>query len=192
VVNTVMEKAVEPTLAALRKRGIDYRGVLYAGVMLTAGGPRILEFNVRFGDPETQAVMPLWQGDVADVLAAAAAGDLADRPPPAFGHQAAVSVVLASEGYPRSPATGDVIEGVEEAVAIKGVRLYAAAVGSASSGQLVTAGGRVLAVTGQGDSLAAARALAYQAVEAIDWRGINYRRDIAERAAALASEGSLT
>jgi phosphoribosylamine--glycine ligase len=193
VVNTVMDKAVEPTLAALRRRGIDYRGVLYAGVMLTADGPRILEFNVRFGDPETQAVMPLWQGDVADVLAAAAAGDLADRPPPAFGDQAAVSVVLAAEGYPRSPTCGDVIEGVEEAATIKGVRLYAAAVGSGRPGQLVTAGGRVLAVTGLGAGLVEARTLAYQAVEAIDWRGINYRRDIGQRAAAAApaSEGSL-
>ena len=179
LVDVVMDTGIEPTLAALRRRGIDYRGVLYAGIMLTADGPKVLEFNVRFGDPETQVVLPRWDGDVADLLASAADGSLGAAP--TFRAGAAVAVVAAAEGYPASPRMGEPIEGIDAAVAIDGVQVYAAGVGRDTHGQLVTAGGRVLAVTGLAPDIAKARALAYQGVEAISWPGMTYRRDIAEQ-----------
>jgi phosphoribosylamine---glycine ligase len=177
LVDEVIERAVEPTLAALRARGIDYRGVLYAGVMVTADGPKVLEFNVRFGDPEAQVLFPRWQGDVAEVLGAAAAGDLDQAP--SFASDAAVCVVMAAPGYPASPAVGDPIEGLDEAAMLEGVEVYAAGVGRDTKGRLVTAGGRVLGVTAVAPSLAAARARAYEAVSMIDWPGAQYRLDIA-------------
>ena len=112
-----MARFVEPTLAELRRRGIDYRGVLYAGLMLTPDGPRLVEYNVRFGDPEAQVVLPRLTTDLAELLAAAAAGDLTQAPPPAFVDDACVTVVLASEGYPAAPRTGDVIAGIADAEA---------------------------------------------------------------------------
>lgn len=187
LIDTVMDLAVEPTLAALARRGIDYRGVLYAGVMLTEDGPKVLEFNVRFGDPEAQVVLPRWQGDVAEDLAAAADGSL--RTAPRFAGDAAVTVILASSGYPASPKVGDVIDGVDEAVSLDGVRVYAAGVGRDTRRRLVTAGGRVLSVTGTGRDLGQARSRAYGGVELIDWPGMTYRRDIAERVMADASAG---
>ena len=189
VVAHVMERAVEPTLAALRRRGIDYRGVLYAGLMLTPTGPKILEYNVRFGDPETQVVLPRFAGDLAGLLAEAAGGRL--RTEPEWSDQAAVTVVLAAEGYPTSPRTGDVIEGISEADALPGVLVFRAAVGVDDHGRTTTAGGRVLNVTGLGSDLAEARDNAYQAVEFVSWPGMQYRRDIAERAAALATSEAL-
>jgi phosphoribosylamine--glycine ligase len=176
LVDAVMDTAIEPTLAALRGRGVDYRGVLYAGIMLTSQGPQVLEFNVRLGDPEAQVVLPRWSGDVADALASAAAGFL--REPPAFSAEAAVAVVAAAEGYPATPRTGDLIEGIDRALAIDGVQVCAAGVGCDRNGRLVTAGGRVLAVTGVAARLADARTLAYQGVEAVSWAGMTYRRDI--------------
>ncbi len=183
LVDEVLDRAVEPTLAALRRRGIDYRGVLYAGLMLTADGPKVLEFNVRFGDPEAQVVLPRLAGDLTAMLAEAAAGRL--RTEPEWDERAAVTVVLASEGYPFSPRTGDTIEGVEEARGRPDVLVFCAGVGLEATGRrLVTAGGRVLDVTALGPDLASARERAYDAVERISWLGIQYRRDIAERAAA--------
>jgi phosphoribosylamine--glycine ligase len=181
LVDEVMVTAVEPTLAALRQRGIDYRGVLYAGVMLTSSGPKILEFNVRFGDPETQVVLPRWDGDVAAVLAAAADGRLDTVAAPQFTSQGAVCVVLASAGYPEAPETGAVINGMEEASRLDGIDIYAAGVGRAEppGSPLLTAGGRVLGVTGLGPSVADARRVAYQAAARISWDGVTYRRDIA-------------
>ena len=117
----LVETIVAPTLHELRRRDIDYRGVLYAGLMLTPSGPKVLEFNVRFGDPEAQVVLPRWTGDVAAVLAAAADGSLQEQP--TFGDAAAVTVVCASEGYPQSPRTGDVIAGLD-AVAGAGVHVF--------------------------------------------------------------------
>jgi phosphoribosylamine--glycine ligase len=181
VVDLVMERAVEPTLAALRSEGIDYRGVLYAGLMLTPDGPKVIEYNVRFGDPEAQVVLPRLTSDLAALLADAAAGDLTSTP--TFTDDAAVTVVLASEGYPESPRTGDPIAGLEEADALDGVTVFAAGVAEDDQGRLVTAGGRVLAVTGVGTSLADARALAYRASDLIDWRGKQHRSDIAASAA---------
>ena len=182
LVDDIMDRAVLPTLVALRHQGIDYRGVLYAGIMLTADGPKVLEFNVRFGDPETQVLLPRWQGDVTAVLAAAASGSLGSLgSAPAFSDQSAVCVVLAVDGYPTSPRTGDVISGLDAAAAVPGVHLHAAAVERAADG-LVTAGGRALSVAALGDTLDQARSRAYAAAEAIGWPGRHYRGDIAARA----------
>jgi phosphoribosylamine--glycine ligase len=179
VVGTVMDRFVEPTLAELRRRGIDYRGVLYAGLMLTPDGPRLLEYNVRFGDPEAQVVLPRLASDLAELLAAAAAGDLRRAPPPAFGGDACVTVVLASEGYPGEPRRGDVIEGIDAAEA-QGATVFVAGVERDGDGRLVTAGGRVLAVTGSGATVAAARSHAYAAAGCVSWPGMHYRTDIAQ------------
>ncbi|HEX6425701.1 MAG TPA: phosphoribosylamine--glycine ligase [Acidimicrobiales bacterium] len=197
LVDDVTRRFVQPTLDELRRRGIDYRGVLYAGLMLTPGGPRLVEFNVRFGDPEAQVVLPRLTSDLAALLAAAAAGDLTQAPPPSFGGDACVTVVLASEGYPASPRTGDPIEGVAAAEAT-GAIVFCAGVASAGEGRadagegarrgdgsgdagpaLVTAGGRVLAVTGTGPTVAAARDHAYRAAALISWPGRHHRTDIA-------------
>jgi phosphoribosylamine---glycine ligase len=181
VVDVVVERAVEPTLAALRGRGIDYRGVLYAGLMLTADGPRVLEYNVRFGDPEAQVVLPRFAGDLAAFLAEAADGHL--RSEPRFGNDAAVTVVAAAEGYPTEPRTGDVIEGLEGGGDLPGGRVYYAGVGRDDAGRLVTAGGRVLAVTAFGETIAVARDRAYDAIAHVSWSGMQYRYDIAAEAA---------
>jgi len=176
VVAEVLGRAVQPTLAALTARGVDYRGALYAGIMLTADGPKVLEYNVRFGDPEAQVVFPRYSGDLAALLAEAAAGELVSQP--AFDDRAAVTVVLATEGYPLTPRTGDVIEGLEKADSLPDVTVFRAGV-AREGGQWVTAGGRVLNVTGLGTDVATARATAYDAVSAISWPGMQYRTDIA-------------
>ena len=176
LVDDLMEEAVLPTLAALQSRGIDYRGVLYCGLMLTPDGPRVLEYNVRFGDPETQVVLPRMVDDLADLLASAAAGTLGD--PPAFDDDAAVTVVCATEGYPASPCTGDAIDGAEAASDSEHVTVFYSGV-DRSGDHLVTAGGRVLAVTGKGATLAEARDRAYAGVEKISWPGMHHRVDIA-------------
>ena len=178
VVGEVMERAVLPTLAALRQRGIDYRGILYAGLMLTADGVRVLEYNVRFGDPETQVVVPRIDDDLAAWLAAAADGALPVGSP-RIAPDAAVTVVMASEGYPASPHAGATISGIEAAQALPAVRVYHAGTSLDSDRRLVTAGGRVLAVTGTGPDRAAARAAAYAGVACIDFEGAQYRADIA-------------
>ncbi len=181
LVDDVMARFVAPTLAELRRRGIDYRGVLYAGLMLTPAGPRLVEYNVRFGDPEAQVVLPRLTTDLAELLAAAAAGDLTQAPPPAFGDDACVTVVLSSEGYPTAPRTGDVITGIADAEAT-GATVFCAGVAAGPDGALVTAGGRVLAVTGSGPTVADARRHAYAAAGCISWPGSYHRTDIAEEA----------
>ena len=177
ILELVMERAVNPTLAALATRGIDYRGVLYAGLMLSPDGPKVIEFNVRFGDPETQVVLPRLSSDLAELLAEAAAGDL--RSQPAFVDDAAVTVVVAAEGYPQSPRTGDRIEGLDAASRVEGVTVFCAGVGAGPDGALVTRGGRVLDVTALGPDLASARQRAYQAVACLSWPGLHVRTDIA-------------
>ena len=181
LVADVMARFVEPTLAELRRRGIDYRGVLYAGLMLTPDGPRLVEYNVRFGDPESQVVLPRLTTDLAGLLAAAAAGDLTEAAPPAFADDACVTVVIATEGYPTAPRTGDVIEGIDKAEA-SGATVFCAGVARGPAGDLVTAGGRVLAVTGTGPTVAAARDRAYQAAALLSWPGLYHRTDIAQEA----------
>jgi phosphoribosylamine--glycine ligase len=176
VVGQVMDRCIEPTLAELRRRDIDYRGVLYAGLMLTADGPKLVEFNIRFGDPEAQVVLPRLDSDLAALLAEAAAGRL--RGEPRFVDDACVTVVLASEGYPTKPRTGDAITGLADAEA-EGATVFCAGVARDEGGRLVTAGGRVLNVTGFGPSVADARERAYRAASRISWPGAHYRRDIA-------------
>ena len=186
LVERLVEEAVAPLVAALVARGIDYRGVLYAGLMLTPDGPRVLEFNVRFGDPETQVVLPRLEGDLAALLAEVASGSLSTRP--RFTDTAAVCVVMASEGYPESPRTGDAIAGLDAAARVEGVTVFhagtAPAVPDAGEGAVVTAGGRVLGVTALGPTIAEARTRAYRGVGAISWPGAHARTDIAQEAAS--------
>jgi phosphoribosylamine---glycine ligase len=177
LVDRVLDEAVEPVVGALRRRGIDYRGVLYAGLILTTDGPRVLEYNVRFGDPETQVVLPRLTEDLTGLLAEAAAGRL--RTEPRFRADAAVCVVIAAEGYPDSPRTGDPIEGIEEAAQREGVTVLHAGTARDDAGRMCSAGGRVLGVCAVGDTIASARARAYDAVQRINWPGMQYRSDIA-------------
>ena len=177
LVDQVMCDAVEPTLAALRRRGIDYRGILYAGLMLTPDGPKVLEYNVRFGDPETQVVVPRLTSDLGELLASAARGHIDSAP--AFDDGAAVTVVCAAEGYPRSVRTGDPIGGIDDAASLEGVSVFCAGVAEGVDGGLRTAGGRVLAVTGRAATIPEARALAYRGAERISWTGRQLRGDIA-------------
>jgi phosphoribosylamine---glycine ligase len=173
-----------PVLTELERRGTPFVGLLYAGLMLTADGPSVLEFNCRFGDPETQAVVPLLEGDLLETLAAAAGGDLAGmRVEQVEG--AAVTVVLAAEQYPADGDRGAKISGVEDAVGAGALVFHA---GTARHGErLVTNGGRILGVTAVGATVADARATAYDAVRLIDFEGMRYRSDIAAAAAAGAS-----
>jgi phosphoribosylamine--glycine ligase len=173
VVERTMATCVLPTLAALRARGIDYRGVLYAGLMLTDDGPKVVEFNVRFGDPETQVLLPRFTSDPAQLLLEAAQGEL--RSTPTFTDDAMVTVALCSEGYPVSTRTGDPIEGIAEAEQIPGVTVFCAGVGAG----MITAGGRVLNVTATAPTIKEARDRAYEAVGRISWPGMHFRTDIA-------------
>ena len=179
LIDEIVDTAIEPTLAALVKEGVDYRGVLYAGVMLTAAGPRILEYNVRFGDPEAQVVLPRLEGDLAAWLAAAAGGDLEAAPRPTADGGACVTVVMCSEGYPQAPRPGDRVLGLEQAGRVPGVKVYCAGVASGPGGYLVTGGGRVLDVTARAATLEEARRRAYEAAALIHWPGAHYRKDIA-------------
>ena len=180
VVGAVMDRCIEPTVAELRRRGIDYRGTLYAGLMLTAEGPKLVEYNVRFGDPEAQVVLPRLATDLAGLLAEAASGRITSEPRSV--PDAAVTIVLASEGYPVTSRTGDPIAGIAEAEAT-GATVFCAGVAADGEGGLVTAGGRVLNVTATGPTLAEARERAYKAAACISWPGLQYRGDIARAAA---------
>lgn len=175
----VAEQFAEPTLAELRRRGIDFRGVLYAGLMLTPDGPKLIEYNVRFGDPDSQVVLMRLTSDLGELLAAAADGRLDAVGEPSFADEAAVLVVAASEGYPVAPRTGDVIAGVAEAEAVEGVTVLTAGVRATGDGALVTAGGRVLNVVGTAPDVDTARARAYEAISHISWPGEHHRSDIA-------------
>jgi phosphoribosylamine--glycine ligase len=185
MIEHIMDVAVRPTLAALRDRGIDYRGVLYAGLMLTASGPKVIEFNVRFGDPETQVVTGRWEGDVTALLMAAAAGQLDEVAPPAFSEESAVTLVLAAEGYPAEPKYGDRIRGLKAAAKVPGVAVHPAGVKLDEKGHFLTSGGRVVNVRALAPTIAAARDRAYEAAAEITWDGRWYRGDIAAAAAAL-------
>ena len=178
LVEAAMATIVRPTLDTLRRRGIDYRGVLYAGLMLTADGPKVVEYNVRFGDPEAQVVLTRFAGDLAGYLAEAAAGDL--RTEPAFVDDAAVNIALAAEGYPGPTRTGDVITGIDDAEALPGVHVFHAGTDRRDDGALVTAGGRVLHVTALAPTLGEARSRAYAAAAKISWTGMHHRSDIAD------------
>ncbi|MCW2611157.1 MAG: purD [Cryptosporangiaceae bacterium] len=178
-VDTVLAEVVEPTLAELRRRGAPFAGLLYVGLAMTSRGPRVVEFNARFGDPETQVVLPLLATPLGGLLHAAATGTLADHPPLEWTGGSAVTVVLASAGYPASPRTGDAVTVGE---APDGVSVLHAGTARDDAGALVTAGGRVLAVTATGPDLASARAAAYRGVEGVSFDGAQYRTDIADAA----------
>ncbi len=187
VAGPVMDKVVSsvfvPILHALRMERVEYRGVIFAGLMMTPGGPRVLEFNCRFGDPEAQVMLPRLKNDLGLVLKAAADGKLDDNDAlrPSIDNQSCMGVVMASGGYPSNYRTGKVISGVETADAMDGVTVYHA--GTRLRGDdLVTAGGRVLCVTASGEDLAEARDRAYRAVDAIEFDGAYARRDIGHRA----------
>jgi phosphoribosylamine---glycine ligase len=177
---------VRDTVEALRARGVTYRGLLYAGFMLTASGPMVLEYNCRFGDPETEVVIPRLASDLADLLEAAATDRLADLKV-ALNDDAAVTVVLASGGYPGPSASGVAIEGLAEAAAAPGATVFHAGT-ERRDDTVVTAGGRVLAVTGTGATIEEARAVAYGAADRISFEGKTYRRDIAADVAGLSGE----
>jgi phosphoribosylamine--glycine ligase len=171
----------QPIVDELRRRGTPFHGVLYAGLMMTAGGPKVLEYNARFGDPETQAVLPRLRSDILDLLeGSTSAGGLAGVVPE-WSPRWAVTVVLASRGYPESSSKGDVIEGLGAPGSLDVEVLHA---GTAVEGDsVVTAGGRVLNVTGLGDDPGQARERAYGAAERISFDGMQMRRDIAAAAA---------
>jgi phosphoribosylamine--glycine ligase len=174
----VDRRIMRPMLHALAKRGIEYKGVLYAGLMLTRDGPKVVEFNARFGDPETQVVLPRLETDLVDIALAVCEGKLKNTEI-VWNRKAAVCVVAASEGYPGQYAKGDGIEGLDAAEA-EGVLVFHA--GTAKDGErIVTAGGRVLGVTGLGADLSEARASAYRGLQCIRFRGMHYRRDIGLR-----------
>jgi phosphoribosylamine--glycine ligase len=175
-----MRQIVQPAITGLADEGSPYRGVIYAGLMLTESGPRLVEFNARFGDPETQVLMMRLESDIIPYLMACARGGLADLPPPQWRDEAVICVVMAAEGYPGQPLAGSVIAlppgGFEE-----GVVVFHAGT-ARQEGVLVAAGGRVLNVCARAPSLAAARARAYKAIAEIHWPQGFYRRDIAWRA----------
>jgi phosphoribosylamine--glycine ligase len=176
----VMETIVMPAIGALAKEGAAYRGVLFVGLMMTAEGPKVLEFNCRFGDPECQVLMARLEDDIVPLLLAAARGE----PLPArvrWRPEAAVCVTLASGGYPGAYTTGLAVAGLEAAEAMEGVRAFHAGT-ARRDGRLVTAGGRVLGVTATGPSLRVAIERAYAAVDRIHFEGMHYRRDIGRRA----------
>jgi phosphoribosylamine--glycine ligase len=174
----IVERIVQPTIRGLAAEGHPYQGVLYVGLMLTGQGPKVLEYNARFGDPETQVLMPRLDGDWLDLLEACASGCLE----PAglqWKKEAAVCVVMSAGGYPGSYAKGLPIEGIDDADALDGVVVFHAGTGLDDRNRFVTTGGRVLGVTALGADLAAARDRAYEAVARIRWQGEHHRTDIA-------------
>jgi phosphoribosylamine---glycine ligase len=182
----LMATVIVPAIGELRRRGTPYRGLLYAGLALTSRGPRVVEFNARFGDPETQVVLDRLASPLAAPLAAAASGSLSGAGPLEWAPGAAVTVVIAAAGYPVSPLTAGVIEGIDDAERLPGAYVLHAGTGTDRGGRLVSTGGRVLNVVGTGADLQAARAVAYQAAERIRMRGGWFRRDIAAEAARTA------
>jgi len=175
VIDQAMAKIVVPTVKALADKGTRYRGLLYAGLMLTAEGPKLLEYNCRFGDPETQAVLPRLRSDLAELLHATALGQLGERRLD-WDPRAALTVVMASHGYPGGYDTGHEITGLDAAQATGALVFHAGT--HVADGRIVTAGGRVLAVTALGDTIAAARSAAYYAVGKINWHQAMFRKDI--------------
>jgi len=176
----ILDTCIAPVVDELT----PYQGVLFAGLMLTADGPKVLEYNCRFGDPEAQVLLARMPTQVGTLLYACATGALAAQADPAhIDHGAAVTVVVASAGYPGAPRTGMSIDGVDEATLVPGVMVFHAGTAIDAEGRLVTAGGRVLAVTGTGPTIREARDRAYLGVEQIRFEGMQFRADIAARAA---------
>ena len=179
-VNQVTREIAEPVIRQMDAEGTPFIGLLYAGLILTEQGIKVIEFNARFGDPETQVVLPRLIDPLSGLLLAAASGTLEDHPRPAFAEAAAVTVVLASEGYPEAPVTGRVLTGIDEAEEVDGVHLAHAAT-AAPDGHFLATGGRVLSVVALGSTFREARAAAYAGLELIGLEGGQYRSDIALR-----------
>jgi phosphoribosylamine---glycine ligase len=179
LVDEVAERVLQPTIDEMARRGTPFAGLLYAGLALTAGGVRVVEFNARFGDPETQPLMALLASPLGTVLKAAADGRLAELGPLAWLDGAAVAVVLAAEGYPGKPRTGDPVRGLAEADAMDGVHVIHAGTAYDGNREVVSSGGRVLTVTAVGSDVADARAKAYAAVDVLRIDGVQFRTDIA-------------
>ena len=175
-----MDAIVRPTARAMAAAGTPFSGALYAGLMLTADGPQLIEYNVRFGDPECEAIMPLIDGDFAELLLAVATGRLGEIEPPRLSGRHAVTVIVAARGYPGTPASGGAIRAIEAAETVEGVTVFHAGTATGDGG-LVAKGGRVLAVTAVAETFANARARAYRAVDAIDFADGFHRRDIGWR-----------
>ena len=175
-----MDEIVRRTARALAAGGTPFSGILYAGLMLTTEGPKLIEYNVRFGDPECEAIMPLIEGDFAALLRAVATGRLAEIEPPRLSGKHAVTVIIAARGYPGTPASGGMIREIEAAEQVEGVTVFHAGTALAEHG-LVAKGGRVLAVTAVAETFANARARAYRAVDQIDFADGFHRRDIGWR-----------
>lgn len=181
VIETVRTHLVEPTLRGLKAEGAPFRGVLYAGIMLTPTGPRLVEYNARFGDPECQVLMLRMAGDLVPYLHACATTGLDRLPPPELDERAAICVVLAAAGYPEAPRRGTVIVGADEDLAADDMFIFHAGTARDGEGRLVADGGRVLNVCARGATLAEARSLAYAAVGEIDWPESFHRTDIGAR-----------
>jgi phosphoribosylamine---glycine ligase len=186
-IEELVDLACRPVLAELAARGHPFIGTLFAGLMLTPNGPRVLEYNCRFGDPETQSLMPLLDGDLLAALAAAAVGDL-NGVSVSRSDRAAVTVVLAAGNYPASGDRGSAITGIEAAEATGAIVFHAGT--ALHDGAVVTNGGRILNVTGVGNDLAAARAAAYAGADLIAWNGVRRREDIALAASLANTSGS--
>ncbi|MFZ3498737.1 phosphoribosylamine--glycine ligase [Streptomyces sp. 5.8] len=184
LVDEVMASVLQPTVDELRHRGTPFSGLLYAGLAITSRGTRVIEFNARFGDPETQVVLARLRTPLASVLLGSANGTLDSLPPLSWREDAAVTVVIASHNYPETPRTGDPITGLAEVAELDAPHAYVLHAGTRSEGDaVVSAGGRVLSVTATGSDLAEARDRAYKAVARIGLDGSQYRTDIAEKAA---------
>jgi phosphoribosylamine--glycine ligase len=182
LVDEVLRTVLQPTVDEMARRGTPFSGLLYAGLALTSNGLRVIEFNARFGDPETQVVLALLETPLASLLLASATGTLASLPPLQWSRDAAVTVVVAASGYPSAPRTGDVITGLDDAAALDGVEVLHA--GTRTSGSdVVSSGGRVLSVTAVGATLHEARERAYEGVSKINLAGSHHRSDIALAAA---------
>jgi len=180
-----MDEIVRPTARALASAGTPFSGVLYAGLMLTSEGPKLIEYNVRFGDPECEAIMPLIEGDFAELLFAVAKGRLGEIDQPKLSPKHAMTVIVAARGYPETPASGGLIRELEAAEQVPGVTVFHAGTALSDSG-LIAKGGRVLAVTATAETFANARARAYRAVDQIDFADGFHRRDIGWRELARA------
>ncbi len=184
-VEEVTRDVALPVIRQLDAEGTPFIGLLYAGLILTPAGVRVIEFNARFGDPETQVVLPRLQTPLSELLFAAASGTLEDQPDPVFGDDVAITVVLASEGYPEAPKTGRPIEGLGDAESVEGVRIVHAATAGpdAPGGALIATGGRVLNVVATASDFVSARWRAYEAIAKISLEGSHFRTDIAARVA---------
>jgi phosphoribosylamine--glycine ligase len=179
----VMDEIILPSIRTMKKRGTPFKGILFAGLMLTASGPKLIEYNVRFGDPECEVMLPRLKTDLLTVLEAGATKQL-DRITLAWDDKTALTVIYAANGYPGTPLKGTEIKGLEHAAALENTLIFHAGTTQDANGRVLANGGRVLAITAMGDSVTQAQAQAYKALSHIDWPGGFYRRDIGWREVA--------